>query len=113
MEAFGLALIEGMAAGCVPVASDLPGVRDVVRPVGFSFPAGDVGALAAILEKLRDDPDLVRQIACRARSRAAQFSRESMVSAYEHLFLRLAATRLPRTGTKFTAHSGRTRRHHA
>lgn len=28
-EAFGLVLLEGMAAGCVPVASDLPGVRDV------------------------------------------------------------------------------------
>ena len=31
-EAFGLVLVEGMAAGCVPVASDLPGVRDISRP---------------------------------------------------------------------------------
>jgi glycosyltransferase involved in cell wall biosynthesis len=29
-EAFGLVVLEGMAAGCVPVVSDLPGVRDQV-----------------------------------------------------------------------------------
>lgn len=93
MEAFGLALIEGMAAGCVPVASDLPGVRDVVQPVGFTFPPGDAGALAVILEKLRDDPELVRRIAGQAPARAAQFSCERTVSAYEELFRRLTGIR--------------------
>ena len=34
-EAFELVLIEGMAAGCVPVASDLPGVRDIASPTGL------------------------------------------------------------------------------
>ena len=36
-EAFGFALLEGMSAGCVPVASALPGVTDVVGDVGFVF----------------------------------------------------------------------------
>ena len=31
-EAYGLVLLEGMALGCVPVASDLPGVSDVQAP---------------------------------------------------------------------------------
>ena len=39
-EAFGLVLLEGMAAGCVPVASDLPGVRDVAGPTGLLVPPG-------------------------------------------------------------------------
>ena len=54
-EAFGLVLIEGMAAGCVPVASDLPGVRDVAGPTGLVVPAGDPQALRAALRGLARD----------------------------------------------------------
>ncbi len=36
-EAYGLVLVEGSAAGCVPVASDLPGVRDVAAPRACSW----------------------------------------------------------------------------
>jgi glycosyltransferase involved in cell wall biosynthesis len=89
MEAFGLALIEGMAAGCIPIASDLPGVRDVVRPVGFAFQPGSVNALTAIITKLRDDPQLVEMLGWRAREKAAQYSQERLVAAYERLFLEL------------------------
>ena len=46
LEAFGLALVEGMAAGCVPVTSDIPGVRDVASPTGCIVPPRDVDALA-------------------------------------------------------------------
>jgi glycosyltransferase involved in cell wall biosynthesis len=92
LEAFGLVLIEGMAAGCIPIASDLPGVRDVVEPIGFTFPPGDVTALATILRKLRDNPDMVREIGHQARGHASHFSRDQMVSSYEQLFLDLART---------------------
>jgi glycosyltransferase involved in cell wall biosynthesis len=92
LEAFGLALIEGMAAGCIPVASDLPGVRDVVEPIGFTFPPGDVTALADILQKLQGNPDMVSEIGQQARGYASHFSRDHMVSAYEQLFLDLVRT---------------------
>ena len=39
-EAYGLVLAEGMAAGCVPVASALPGVSDSPRRPGCWFPRG-------------------------------------------------------------------------
>jgi rhamnosyl/mannosyltransferase len=100
MEAFGLALIEGMAAGCIPIASDLPGVRDAVGALGFTFPAGDVDALVVILEKLRDDPGLVSEMGSEAREGAAEFSRERMVASYEYLLLDLARTRAYRGPTR-------------
>ena len=54
-EAFGLVLLEGMAAGCVPVASDLPGVRDVAGPTGLLVSPGNPGALRGALRELACD----------------------------------------------------------
>jgi glycosyltransferase involved in cell wall biosynthesis len=93
LEAFGLALVEGMAAGCVPIASDLPGVREVVGQTGFLFPKGDANRLAGILRGLRDDPALVQQIGDRARVRAAGFSRARTICEYEGLITGLIACR--------------------
>ncbi len=92
-EAFGLALVEGMAAGCVPIASDLPGVREVVGRTGLLFPAGDANHLAGILRGLRDDPALVEQISDRSRARAAEFGRERTFFEYERLITELIARR--------------------
>jgi rhamnosyl/mannosyltransferase len=92
-EAFGLVLVEGMAAGCVPVASDLPGVREVLGRIGFTFPVGSVHGLATTLRSLRDQPALVAQISDRARSRAATFTWEQTVADYERLFQSLLIAR--------------------
>jgi rhamnosyl/mannosyltransferase len=91
LEAFGLALIEGMAAGCVPVAANLPGVREVVGPVGRLFPPGDTGSLAGILQNLRARPELLQQMSRQARVYARRFSQDKMISAYEQLFRHLSA----------------------
>ncbi|MBA2678733.1 MAG: glycosyltransferase family 4 protein [Ktedonobacteraceae bacterium] len=85
LEAFGIVLVEGMAAGCVPIASNLPGVREVVGQTGFLFPVGDADWLADILRTLRDDPEQVQQISARARIRAARFDHEHVISNYESL----------------------------
>ncbi len=92
-EAFGLALVEGMAAGCVPIASNLPGVREVVGETGFLFPVGDANHLARILRSLRDDPVQVQQISERAHVRAARFDRENTIREYEQLIIELIAGR--------------------
>ena len=92
-EAFGLVLLEGMAAGCVPVASDLPGVREVLGRIGFTFPPSSIHALASTLRGLRDNPSLVEQIAGRARGRAATFTWERTIADYDYLFQSLVAVR--------------------
>jgi glycosyltransferase involved in cell wall biosynthesis len=57
-EGFGLVLIEAMAAGVPVVATDAPGIRDVVSDgnTGLLVPIGDVEKLAAAIRSVREDP---------------------------------------------------------
>jgi glycosyltransferase involved in cell wall biosynthesis len=95
-EAFGLVLIEGMAAGCVPVASDLPGVRDIAGPTGLVVPAGDAAALRAALRGLaRDTAQLERlQAASRLASQALTWDR--CVASYEGILVEAVRSRYAR-----------------
>lgn len=85
-EAFGLVLLEGMAAGCVPVATNLPGVSDVVSASGFTFPVGDSAALAEILIKLRDNRQLRRDLAELATARSLATDWDYTADAYYGIY---------------------------
>ena len=85
-EAFGLVLLEGMAAGCVPVASRLPGVTDVVGDTGMTFPVGDSDALADVLLQLRDDVEMRRQLSVLAEERALIFDWDHTAQAYLDIY---------------------------
>jgi rhamnosyl/mannosyltransferase len=78
-EAFGIVLLEGMAAGLVPVASRLPGVVDVVGSEGFTFPVGDSKALHGILKLLHDETSYRQLLASRAQAKAVLYSWERVV----------------------------------
>lgn len=62
-------VIEAMAAGRVVVATDLPGMRELIEPErnGLLFGVGDVEALVAHLERLAASPGLCRQLGAAAR----------------------------------------------
>lgn len=85
-EAFGLVLLEGMASGCVPVATSLPGLAEVAGPSGIVVPPGDAGALHDALAKLAADPELVATLQKRSRARAAEFAWEVTLEGYEDAF---------------------------
>lgn len=85
LEAFGITLIEGMAAGCVPVAAALPGVADVVGDAGLTFPVRDATALALALKTLADQ-DEWRRYARRAVERSRTFTWERTFDGYLQLF---------------------------
>jgi rhamnosyl/mannosyltransferase len=89
-EAFGLVVLEGMAAGCVPVVSDLPGVRDLVGNVGMVVPARDADTLAAALVGLAADPERLTALGLAARTRAKELSWDTCVSRYEEAFRTVA-----------------------
>jgi glycosyltransferase involved in cell wall biosynthesis len=56
-EGFGLVLIEAFAAGVPVVATDAPGIRDVVSNgnTGLLVPVGDAAALARAIRSVRED----------------------------------------------------------
>lgn len=59
-EAFGIVLIEAMACGLPVIASDLPGVRSVVRNnvTGLLVPPGEVDSLSHAIEKILTDDNI-------------------------------------------------------
>src|SRR5262249_44643713 len=65
MENTPLVILEAMAAGMPVVATDLPGMAEVVRAGedGLRFTAGDARALADILRRLARERPLVARLA--------------------------------------------------
>jgi glycosyltransferase involved in cell wall biosynthesis len=74
VEAFGLVVIEALACGTPVVASELPGLRAVVRSTngGLLVPPGDPDALANALASLLADAPLRATLAARGRAAVVQ-----------------------------------------
>ena len=77
-EAFGLVTLEAAAAGCAVVASDLPGVRDVVKEFGLLVKPNDPQDLSGALVKMKD------------RSFRSEFIRKGMSAVADYSWLRAA-----------------------
>jgi glycosyltransferase involved in cell wall biosynthesis len=82
LEAFGLVLLEGMGAGCVPVASHLPGVIETVGDCGLTFETGDAASLAKKLTLLKTDPHLLHHLSQKAWAKAKTYSWEGSCKDY-------------------------------
>src|SRR5205823_11528833 len=69
-EALSNSLMEAMACGCCPVASNVGGNPELVRAgeTGLLFRAGDPEDLASSLRTLIGQPDLRRDLAAHAES---------------------------------------------
>lgn len=67
-----LKLYESMAAGIPIIASDLPGLRDVVNDArcGLLVPPGDASAVAQAVRTITEDAELAEAMGRRARSTA-------------------------------------------
>ena len=50
-ESFGMALVEAMACGCIPVATDRGALPETVGNEGFYAPYGDVGATVEAIQE--------------------------------------------------------------
>ncbi|MFI5377999.1 MAG: glycosyltransferase family 4 protein [Tepidisphaerales bacterium] len=87
-EGFGLVLIEAMAAGVPVIATDAPGIRDVVRHdhTGILVPICSPASLAFAIQRLLDDGQLRQRLTAAARCEVARrFSWSSILPVYEEL----------------------------
>jgi len=86
-EAFGMVVLEALAAGVPVVASRLPGLQDVVPPqAGWIVRPGDVAAWATLLEKLWNDPRLVAEKKTAARTAAQAYDWSRVVDRLEQVY---------------------------
>jgi len=81
-EGFGLAAVEGMATGKPTLASDVPGLAEVVGGAGILFPCGDVPALAREILRLAEDEDFYKKTANACAKRAEDFDIHKMSDTY-------------------------------
>jgi len=56
-EPFGLVVLEGFNAGCVPVAFDSGALKDVIGEAGITVKKGDYNTLAKTISSLLNDND--------------------------------------------------------
>ena len=85
-EGFGLAAVEGMAAGKPVIASDVEGLAQVVEGAGILFPLGDDKKLADIIKLLIEDQTYYQQVAANCMERAKMFDIQKMVDAYNEVY---------------------------
>ncbi|MBD5355802.1 MAG: glycosyltransferase [Bacteroides sp.] len=88
-EGFGLAAVEGMAAGVPVVASNIPGVAEVVKGAGVLFEQGNPKDLAKIITNLINDKNLYYQVSQACVKRAQDYSIEKMVNNYFNVYVEL------------------------
>lgn len=88
-EGFGLAAVEGMAAGKPVIASDVPGLQDVVQGAGILFPAHNDKILADEILKLSIDKSYVESVIDRCFSRAREYDIKIMAQKYDSIYQRI------------------------
>ena len=76
-EPFGLTVLEGMAAGAAVIASEVGGIPETAGGSAILVPPADPVALAAAIEALADDRDLLTRTAHEGRRHAERSSWEA------------------------------------
>jgi len=90
-EGMGKVLVEAMAMGKPIIASDIGGIRDIVRSGenGLLVPVGDVAAWAEAIARLCRDPERRRRMGDAGRQMAPRYSSEEMIKMIDELYGKL------------------------
>lgn len=85
-EGLSLSSIEGMASGKPFVASNVPGLKEVVAGAGLLFERGDDVQLADLITRLLSDRGYYEQTSLACQQKAAQYDINRMVSKHIALY---------------------------
>lgn len=95
-EGFPNSLVEAMAAARPVVATAVGGNLDAVQDghTGRLVPAGDVGALATVLQEMVQSPELRRRLGTNGLARAqAEYRADRVIASLESMYHDLVRTR--------------------
>lgn len=85
-EGLSLSSLEGLASGRPVVASDVPGLREIVGNAGILFPQGDAQALAKTILALEEHSKLRQQTIEKGLQRAHHYDISTMIEAYWQVY---------------------------
>lgn len=85
-EPFGVVALEGIASGCVVVASSAGGLPEAVGPCGMLFPNGDARALASALKDLLANPQVREKMTSQSARHLERFQPEAVAKSYLNVF---------------------------
>ena len=88
-EPFGVVALEGLACGCVVLASDGGGLPDAVGPAGLLFARGDQSDLTRQLQRLLNNGELRDRLRTQAPAHLARFQEDQVCSQYLELIEQL------------------------
>ena len=84
-EGFSMPVLEAMACGCVVIATDCGGPRDIIEDGinGFLVPVGDVDAIVSRVKLLLNDAETCHQMRLRALETVKHFTWDKCVGELE------------------------------
>lgn len=85
-EGLSLSSIEALASGKPFVATDAPGLTEIVEDAGILFPIGDSKKLAEIIDELFQNKQWYANTVARCVERAQQFSLDKMIAKHLELY---------------------------
>lgn len=85
-EGLSLSSVEGMTVGNPFLASDVDGLREVVKGAGILFTHEDAEALAQEVLMLEHSPEIYKAIAEKCSMRSKQFDISTMVKGYVYVY---------------------------
>ena len=86
LEAFGLVLLEGMSFGCIPIASNLPGVRFIPKGVGFIAEPNNPTSFAKALNYLNNNRQEMKSLIDQSIAKSEEYLWDYTVERYEAVF---------------------------
>ncbi len=88
-EGLSLSCIEGLASGKPFIASDVPGLTDIVKGAGILFPESDKKTLVKKINKLLTDENHYNKTVENCLNRAQHFDIKKMITSHINLYKKI------------------------